>query len=406
MNVFASHRLLIIDDDRELLELLIRHCARQGFDARGVSSLRDLGQQMTQFRPDAVLCDLAIDPDDAVQCLELLRDIGFAGPVFLMSGCESRVLRATFQIGGQLGLNMAESIAKPFDLAELTGCLRLHLKAELPLNEQALRAGIEQRQVIAHFQPQVDLASGRLLGAEALARWAHPNLGLVPPLRFIGMAEKSGLIAPMTLHILADAVRLIETWQSSLPDIRVSVNVTAPLLTDQGFVGEALRLIEAPKVRRAIKLEITESSAMDNSLEIEAALARLRIRGISLSLDDFGTGYSSLVALHRMPFTELKVDQSFVKELDRDGDAKVIVRALIDLAHNLGQKVCAEGVETAPALSFLRSLGCDAAQGFHIAKPLAPEDFDDWCGQILSRDDGSAFAFNEERRQAEAARSH
>ena len=242
-----------------------------------------------------------------------------------------------------------------------------------------LHTAINNNELKLHFQPKLDLKSQRITGVEALARWEHPVDGSISPGEFIPLAEQTGLIKSLTEWVLKEAVRQCQVWNKTGLDITVAVNLStrnlqAPLLSDQ--VAELLSSENvAPE---NIILEITESAIMDNPERAYELLIRLNDMGIMLSIDDFGTGYSSLAYLKRLPVDELKIDQSFVKGMTTDENDIVIVRSTIDLAHNLGLKVTAEGVEDKATLDLLAELGCDRIQGFHLGYPLPAIGFDSW----------------------------
>ena len=250
-----------------------------------------------------------------------------------------------------------------------------------PMNDAAIeRLGLENglRQAVAraefrlHYQPQIALASNEVVGVEALVRWQHPELGLVAPLKFITLAEETGLIVPLGEWVLGEALRQLAEWRRrGMADLTVSVNISAHQLGVAGFVGMVLgKLAEHGLPAAALRLEITESVAMQRPEQTVALLRELRRLGVGLAIDDFGTGYSSLSYLKRLPLNCLKLDRSFVSDIESDANDAAICAATISLAHNLGLAVVAEGVETAAQLEFLRSLGCDGVQGYLFSKPL------------------------------------
>ncbi len=246
------------------------------------------------------------------------------------------------------------------------------------LGRGELAAAIRSGGVILHYQPKIDLATGEPVGAEALARWPHASLGMIPPSHFIPLAETCALIGDLTDAVVAIAARQIAEWERVGLRTNIAVNVSARNLDSLDF-PDTIESICASHgcTPSALTIELTESAAQ-SVVHLLDTLTRLRIKQMGLSLDDFGTGYSSLVQLRQLPFTELKIDRSFVLEMIRSRDAHTIVKAIIDLGHNLGLKVVAEGVETAAALEELRLLGCDMAQGYFIAKPMPPADFLRW----------------------------
>ena len=230
-----------------------------------------------------------------------------------------------------------------------------------------------------HFQPQLDVATGRTVGVEALVRWAHPTRGLLFPGDFLPLAEVHGLMGPLTEAVLAQAVAQADSWRRSGLDLHMSVNLSASNLLDTSLPARVAELLEAHAVPpESIILEVTESVLLtdpDRSLAVVGALAGL---GLTVSIDDYGTGYSSLAYLRDLPVRELKLDRSFTTDLLTDDRSSAIVASTIDLAHRLGLRVVAEGVEQEETLHHLASLGCDISQGYLHAKPLPADQLRVW----------------------------
>jgi diguanylate cyclase (GGDEF)-like protein len=235
----------------------------------------------------------------------------------------------------------------------------------------ALRQAIADGEIILYFQPKADLASGRIVGVEALARWQHPELGLIGPTEFVPIAEQTGLIGPLTSHVLDQALRQVREWREGGLELSVAVNLSARSFLDAQLAAEIPPLLERYGIEaQMLELEITESMLMIDPGRAKATLDRLSSIGLSLSVDDFGTGYSSLANLKRLPVDGIKIDKSFVMDMAHDPSDAAIVRSTIDLAHNLGLRVVAEGVENQESWRRLREQGCDLAQGFHVSRPL------------------------------------
>jgi diguanylate cyclase (GGDEF)-like protein len=250
---------------------------------------------------------------------------------------------------------------------------RLALVAEL-------RHAIDAEELTIAYQPVIDLERGTVVGVEALLRWMHDTKGAIPPDTFIPLAEHSGLIGQITNYVLEAATRQAERWRGTGLDLTVSVNLSVRDLQRPGLaamVEEALRRHELPADR--LRLEITEGSVMDQPERALATLEDLAAVGVGLSVDDFGTGYSSLAYLQRLPVDELKIDRSFVLGLGESPSDGEIVRSTVGLGHNLGLSIVAEGVEDEASLTFLREVGCDLAQGFHIARPMAADLLAEWA---------------------------
>jgi PAS domain S-box-containing protein/diguanylate cyclase (GGDEF)-like protein len=242
--------------------------------------------------------------------------------------------------------------------------------------ESALRRAVEREELVLHYQPQVDLASGRIVGVEALLRWRHPERGLVPPGVFIPLAEETGLILPIGDWVLHAACMQQRRWRDAgLPLVPVSVNLSAHQFNDQIVAKVGQVLDECGIEPQLLELELTESASMADADKSCALLAQLKAMGIRLAIDDFGTGYSNLNYLKRFPVDKLKIDRSFVADLLDSGDDLAISRAVIAMAHGLRLTVVAEGVETAGQLALLAEQGCDIMQGYYFSRPMPAEEF-------------------------------
>lgn len=240
-----------------------------------------------------------------------------------------------------------------------------------------LRQALIAREFELYLQPKIDLRSGMLCGAEALARWSHPRRGFVPPDEFIPVMEQTGLIRPFTLWAIERGLQHCARWHALGRPFPVAVNVSLENLIDPQFPDQVIALLHRTDVEpTCLVMEITESVFLSEHAKLRNVLVRLRGHGVQFSIDDFGTGHSSLSRLKKLPVSELKIDKSFVKDMERNRDDAVIVRSTVDLAHNLGLAVIAEGVETAATLEMLREMGCDQIQGYFISRPLPPDDFD------------------------------
>jgi EAL domain-containing protein (putative c-di-GMP-specific phosphodiesterase class I) len=232
-----------------------------------------------------------------------------------------------------------------------------------------LRRSIPQGELVLQYQPQVTLATGAIQSVEALVRWNHPREGMMPPDRFIPMAEEMGIIHPLTAWVLDNSLGQLRRWQALGLDVSVSVNVSPRCIEDHSLEEMVARALEASSVEaHKLTLEITEGVAM--AAAAAKSLVRLSEMGVRLSLDDFGTGYSSLLYLMRLPVNEIKIDRSFVTGLATDPDSGAIVRSAVGLGHNLGLRVVAEGLQDRAAEAILVEAGCDGAQGFLIGRPM------------------------------------
>ncbi len=238
--------------------------------------------------------------------------------------------------------------------------------------ESAMRKALERDEFLLHYQPQVSLATGRIVGCEALVRWNHPEQGLVPPGTFIPVAEDSGLIVPLGEWVMNAACRQQVQWlEQGLPPVRVSVNLSGRQLMRHDLVKMVKGALDQTGIDpQFLELELTESMIMEHVKETIETLHALRNMGVQLSIDDFGTGYSSMAYLKRFPINKLKIDQSFVRDLATDPDDAAIVSATLAMGHNLNLTVNAEGVESEQQLAFLKAHGCDEIQGYFFCRPV------------------------------------
>jgi EAL domain-containing protein (putative c-di-GMP-specific phosphodiesterase class I) len=243
--------------------------------------------------------------------------------------------------------------------------------------ESELRRAIEQQEFVLHYQPQVDVSSGAIVGAEALVRWQHPESGLISPLQFIPLAEETGLILPLGSWVFSAACEQLQAWQASdLPPITLAVNLSPRQFQQRDLVKQLSAVLDATGLpSHLLELEITEGAIMEGGENAVTTLRTLKDLGLQLAIDDFGTGYSSLAYLRRFPIDTLKIDQSFMRGIPRDTGAMEIAATIIAMARNLHMQVLAEGVETLEQLVFLQRNGCDTYQGFLNSRPVTAESF-------------------------------
>lgn len=376
-------RLLILDDESGMRRLLRELGERRGFEVIAVGTLGEFEAELQRFQPDTVALDLSLRGADGGAALDTLAAAGSKAVVVLVSGRDGRALEDAHLRGTRLGLCMSTPLSKPFSsrdfehaicapgpevagpsLAELTAALRRESSA----------GGL-----VLHFQPKLELRSLCVRGVEALVRWQHPRLGLLYPARFLPLAERSGSMRELTLHVLDEALRACRGWMERGLDLGVAVNVDVGTLLQPAWADEVLARLQTAGVPcERLTLEITESSARGDPAAALEILARLRARGVEISLDDFGTGHASLAELQALPFTELKIDRSFVAEAASAHDAEVILRAMVRLGRDLGLRVVGEGVEDSASRALLESAGCDQAQGYLWSKPVEASALERW----------------------------
>jgi EAL domain-containing protein (putative c-di-GMP-specific phosphodiesterase class I)/FixJ family two-component response regulator len=387
-------KFLAVEDHEFQRGMLLKMLARLG--ATQVSTAADGYAALEIVMAPGAAIDIIISDLDmpGMDGLEFMRHVGEARipvAIILASALESVLLDSVETMTRAYGVKILGVIQKPITPEKLAALIKLHLPA--PANPNLTQAdalsftveeivqGIRNDEFEPFFQPKVELANGRIKGAEALARWRHPQKGIVAPYAFVGPLEEHDLIDQLTWLMLGKAVDFCCAWRTeSGLDVSVSINVSAKSLADVNFAERLIELVNSKNHDcRNIILEVTESAAtteIGHSLE---NLSRLRMKGFGLSIDDYGTGYSSLQQLARIAFTEIKLDQSFIKSAATKQAARTILESSIDMAKKLGIVTVAEGIETEKDWNLLRELGCDLAQGYLIAKPLESSEFLAWA---------------------------
>ena len=375
----SAGRLLVIDDEPAVGTFIGRVARRAGFDVIVTADAADFRQRVRGWKPALIVLDLGMPETDGIELLRFLADERATARILIISGFDEKILDAAERLGAARGLNMAGVLRKPVLIEELTQTLRKVGHDVSALTPLRLAEALDAGELYLEYQPKIALDTMRPTGVEALLRWRHPEMGLVPPLTFIPIAEETELIHRVTEFVLSEALRQREAWSSMQVVLSVAVNLSAKNVDGADLAVLLARgPVEPAAAPRQLILELTETAAMRNDESATDLLTRLRIKGIGLSIDDFGTGYSSLSQLQRLPFSEVKIDKSFVIDCTSSKENAAIVHAVIDLSHRLGLKVVAEGVETADALKLLADAGCDAAQGYFISKPIAGDKIPAW----------------------------
>ncbi|MFL6550721.1 MAG: EAL domain-containing protein [Povalibacter sp.] len=365
--------VLAVDDEVDFLELIVQVGEGVGCEVITADSAAAFRDQLSKRRPALILLDLQMPDMDGIEALRYLGRIGSDAGILLASGMDQRVLVSARQLGDQLGLKMFGTLQKPAMLEDIEAMLVKHVEPGERITIDDLRRAIEEHELIVHYQPKVvrSQKDWQVRTAEALVRWRHPRLGLLPPGEFLPLAEQSGLIVGVTDFVLTDAIRQIGHWRQRGLELGAAVNLSPRLVQDLEFpdrLGLLLREFDASADQ--LTLEVTEDASLEDPELVMDIFTRLRVRGVGLSLDDFGIGTSSLTQLYKMPFSEVKIDRLLIGEIPTGRAAATVVRAIIDLAHNLSLSVCAEGVESSPVFEMLDQAGCDALQGEFIAHAM------------------------------------
>ena len=367
------NRLLIVEQDAAVVDLVGKVAKEAGYAVASAASSASFAGLLESFQPSLVIIEPNLPDADAVDLLTSLAARASTANVLLIGSVDERVHAAAHELRASRGLATPVTLAKPLVATELGTRLAAMLHRSADLDADDLRRGIKSREFVPYYQPKVSLVDGGWVvdGVEALARWQHPSCGLVMPTRFIPLAERTGLIAELTSTMLKAALLQVREWQEQGLRLTCAVNLPPSLVTDLTFPDRVAELLADSGVDGSqLVLEITETATIQNPTATMAILTRLRVKRIGLALDDFGTGYSSLTQLFEMPFNEMKIDKSLVMNVPNSREANTMIGSLIELGHNLGLKICAEGVESRGALDMLEKIGCDRCQGYFISRAI------------------------------------
>jgi len=387
----SNYRVLVVDDEPFIRTITARMLADLGCTqpieaGNGHEALAMLAHPDAQI--DLVLCDLAMPDMDGVEIVRHLASRGECPALAFLSGADSGVLRAAEALARAYRLNILGCLPKPATKADLRSVLD-HVSNETPpkakrekinIEEFDLARGIEAEELCLHYQPKVNIHSGRLESVEALVRWNHPRYGLLSPDRFVALAETTSLIGRMTEKLVALSFRQLAAWRALGFETHVGVNLSPSMLSDvtlpDRFAAIAFDLSIPPE---SIVFEITETGvAKEEAIYLEI-VTRLHMKGFALSIDDFGTGHSSLQKLEALPFTELKVDRQFVHGAHRNPAKRAILQASLGLAKSLGMTTVAEGVEQSEDWELLKAMDCDVVQGYFVSRPMPHTDVPGWA---------------------------
>lgn len=394
----SAIRILALDDEPLILKLLSHMLANMGFALvttcdNGRAALERVDEPVNH--PDLILLDLNMPEMDGVEFVRHLVEHRYAGSLILISGEDERMLQAAEKLVKAHRIPVLGHLHKPVAPKDLEALLLnwsppLQGKprtAKKSYSADELRTAISNGELVNFYQPKVNVATGRVVGVETLVRWQHPVDGMVFPDQFIGLAEANGLIDGLTRVVLAGALTQTMLWQEMGLALQVAINVSMDNLTSLEFVDFVIGQSAAAGVPpQQVVLEVTESRLMGDSRVPLEILTRLRLKRFRLSIDDFGTGHSSLSQLRDIPFDELKIDQSFVHGAWNNGTVRAMFDASLGLAKQLNMEIVAEGVEDQADFDFLRTTGCDTAQGYFIAKPMPASKLPDWIKSWPSAD--------------------
>lgn len=390
--------LLVVEDDdfqrRMVVNMLRSLGATSICDASNGKQALEMIREAKSNPVDVALCDLNMPEMDGMEFLRHLSQEQHSISIIITSALDSKLLASVAKMTKMYGIKLLGAIEKPIMPGQLKELLSKYERSENKWQQsiatssftlKEILQGVRAKQFEPFFQPKVDLKTGRVVGAEALARWIHPEQGVISPYAFIQLLEQSGNIDDLTFLMLEKSAAACRLLRDRGLTLTVSVNLSLVSLEDSALAGKITKMVRRAGIDpQYIVLEITESAAMTDVAHALENLARLCMNGFALSIDDYGTGYSSLQQLTRIAFSELKIDQSFVKDFADNEALRIVVESSIDMAHKLRVKSVAEGVETRQDWDTLKSMGCDMAQGYFIAKPMDLVSFDEFVRGMLS----------------------
>jgi len=390
----SKNRVLIIDDDQRICRLIKRVADDLGIESFATDNPELFEPANLGFEPNIIFMDLQMPKLDGVELLRKLAEQNSKAAIILASGMDKSIIETTEELGKALGLNMSGFLQKPINIDKVTEIMGRQIeivpiktRKSINVTEEELAKAMKQNELIVHYQPQVHLASGKIVGLEALVRWQHPEHGLIFPDVFIPLAEQNkDLIELLTYSVLNNVLQSSTLKKEITSDLNVSINLSATMLHDLSLPDKVSKMLtEHDFDPDRLIVEITESGAMEDPALTMDILTRLRLKNIRLSIDDFGTGFSSLVQLYRMPFNEIKVDKSFVMKAMDDEEAATIVRTTIELGHGLGLEVVAEGIEDQETYNWLKEIGCDTGQGYFISRPVDAGNLESWVKEYSKK---------------------
>ena len=390
MSAKSDIHILVLDDEPFMLKLLAQQLANLGFTQvatcdNGQAALGRVDDAAQA--PQLILCDLNMPGMDGMEFVRKLVEHRYTGSLILVSGEDERTLQSARTLVQAHHIEVLGSLHKPVSPEALFALVQQWVPpARVPQRLQGkgysvdrLALAIQTGELVNHYQPKVSVSSGEMVGVETLVRWRHPLDGMVYPDQFIGMAEAHGLIDALTQAVVTQALKDSATWALQGLKCKVVINVSMDNLGTLDFPEQITSAAAAAGIApQSIVLEVTESQLMKDLRAPLEILTRLRMRRFKLSIDDFGTGHSSLAQLRDAPFDQLKIDQSFVHGAHHNETLRAIFHASLRLAKELGMEVVAEGVEDADDWKFLQQTGCDLAQGYFIARPMAAEAILEW----------------------------
>jgi len=385
----SSRSIVLIDDDHDIGEVIAVAADLLGISCTATTDATAFLDAITP-QTSLIFIDLLMPKLDGIELLRVLSQRQYTPPIVLMSGIGKRIVETALSLAESLGLTIAGHLNKPFQLTELEELLnrQVHIdpaqnrRREAPpsFSEEELFNALERKEFVVHYQPQIDIATGEVFGVEALVRWQHPTRGLIFPASFIPLLESRNLISRLDWIVISRSLSEIRQVSAAIDKpLSLAINLSVQSLRDLSLPDRFIALAEVHGVApERVILEITEGGIIKELSSSLDVLARLRMKKVQLSVDDFGTGYSMLTQLRTIPANEIKIDQSFVQKTHTSDSDRVMVQKTIEIGHELGMKVTAEGVENEAQLEFLRINRCNYAQGYFFSRPLPLSDLARW----------------------------
>lgn len=397
----SLNSIMVVEDSPVQRDYAVALCRQLHIDlvyeaCNGLEAMQQL--HMLQLKPDLILIDLQMPVMDGVELITQMHEQGWKIPMLVISSQQQGILNAVQDLSNTLGLPMLGTLTKPIRLLQLDTVLQHYSQCKrgealpqlqhpaITVTSNDLCQALDNDQLCVHYQPKVDIPTGLVRGMEVLARWHHPELGRIAPDQFVALAEKEHLIFDLTMQVLRKSIAQAATWQHAGFTPKLAINLS-PLLLDKPSIVHAIAdMVDAHNIAPSqVMLEITESAGIEHLGRAIAVLTRLRLKGFGLSLDDYGTGFSSMQQLARLPFTELKIDRSFVNGAHKRRNMCVILESALDMAKRLELVSVAEGIETMEDWRLLQRCGCNVGQGYLIGKPMAAAEIPAWLRSHRAR---------------------
>ena len=384
--------VLVADDDPLMRTILQSYLA--GTKGARVTTVENGNEALAVLSDpnqnvELILSDLNMPQMDGVQFLRHLKELNYTGRLAIISGEDTSVLSVARDLASAYNLDLLGTLPKPINKQKLEQLVetaasdgrKTHTTSQFEFSPLKFQDAVAQQHIVPFYQPKICIKTGFVTGAEALARWMDPEFGMISPAAFIDQAQASGQMRMLTSTVLRRAIADCSRWQGNGQKLKVAINLTPDMFHWREFPDELSATVDAARIERSsVILEITESNFLQQDPTVLEVLARLRIAGFDLAIDDFGTGFSNIEQLRKFPFSQLKIDQSFVRNATQDRFAKASVEACVYLGRELNMSIVAEGVENQDDWDFVAECGVDEVQGYFVAKPMCETDFMSWIG--------------------------